>query len=163
LRASTFFCAFSIVLPSIPSEIGISSSIPTWVIISCILSPPKSLMSSSSKDTKNLDSPGSPCLPDLPLSWLSILLDSCLSEPITYKPPTSFTPSPSAISVPLPAIFVAMVTEPFCPASAITIASLSCCFAFSTLCLIPSLESMLESISDFSTDVVPTSIGCPFA
>ena len=33
------------------------------------------------KEMKNTDSPGSPCLPLLPMSWLSILLLSCLSVP----------------------------------------------------------------------------------
>jgi len=35
--------------------------------------------------------PGSPCRPARPLSWLSIRLDSCLSVPITWRPPKETT------------------------------------------------------------------------
>ena len=35
------------------------------------------------------------------------------SVPMIFKPPNSVTPSPSLISVPRPAIFVAIVTAPF--------------------------------------------------
>ena len=48
-----------------------------------ILSPPKRRTRSSSRLTKNLVEPGSPCLAARPLNWLSIRLDSCLSVPIT--------------------------------------------------------------------------------
>ena len=48
---------------------------------------------------------------------------------------------PSKISVPLPAILVAIVIPPNRPAWAIISASLACCFAFKTLCLIPFLIS----------------------
>ena len=85
----------------------------------------------SSSDKKNLDTPGSPCLPARPLSWLSILLDSCRSVPITYNPPSDFTfllffthssalilslYPPRTISVPRPAILVAIVIEFRAPA-----------------------------------------------
>ena len=78
---------------------------------------------SSSKETKNCVVPGSPCLPALPLNCLSTRLDSCLSVPIIAKPPASFTPGPNFISVPLPAMLVAIVTVPAKPASATISAS----------------------------------------
>ncbi len=70
---------------------------------------------------------------------------------------------PSMMSVPRPAMFVATVTWPFRPAIATIDASRSCCFAFSTSCGMPRFFSRAERISDFSTDVVPTSTGCPVA
>ena len=42
---------------------------------------------------------------------------------LTAKPPSSLTPGPNLISVPRPAIVVATVTAPSCPASSIIIAS----------------------------------------
>ena len=110
---------------------------------------------------KNIDSPGSPWRPDLPLSWLSILLDSCLSVPRTFNPPASLTPSPSLISVPLPAIFVAIVTIPNSPACEIISASFSWYLALSTWCLIPFFFNNDEMYSDFSTLAVPTRTGWP--
>ena len=97
-----------------------------WPILSIILairSDPNKRIKLSSRETKNCDEPGSPCLPDLPLNCLSTLLESCLSVPIIAKPPPSLTPSPSLISVPLPAMLVAMVTVPALPASVTTSAS----------------------------------------
>ena len=115
---------------------------------------------------KNIVDPGSPCLPDLPLNWLSILLLSCLSVPIIKRPKsflfyfvffknlfiiyTIFNKifiSPNFISVPLPAIFVAIVTAPIFPASAIILASFSCCLAFKTLWIIFSSRNF-EIFSD---------------
>ena len=86
-------------------------------------------------------------------------LDSWRSVPIMCNPPSSFIPSPSLISVPLPAIFVAIVTAPFCPARATISASLLCCFAFKTLCGTPFLFNILERSSDASTEIVPTNEG----
>ena len=65
------------------------------------------------------------------------------------------------MSVPLPAIFVAMVIAPILPASATILASFSCCLAFRTLCLIFFSLRFFEIFSDFSILVVPTNTGCP--
>ena len=97
------------------------------------LSLPKSLIKLSSNETKNCELPGSPCLPDRPLNCLSTLLESCLSVPIIANPPESITSLLNLISVPLPAIFVAIVTIPGSPASATISASFLCNFAFKTL------------------------------
>ncbi len=70
---------------------------------------------------------------------------------------------PSMISVPLPAIFVAIVTIPWRPASATISASFSCCLAFNTLCLTPFLFSIWLISSEFSIEIVPTRTGCPFS
>ena len=70
---------------------------------------------------------------------------------------------PRIMSVPRPAIFVAIVTIPRRPASATISASFSCCLAFSTLCFIPLLFSISLISSDFSMEIVPTRIGCPVA
>ena len=56
-------------------------------------------------------------------------------------------------------MLVAMVTAPGAPASATISASCAWNFAFNTLCLMPALSNALESISDFSTDTVPTRTG----
>jgi len=66
------------------------------------------------------------------------------------------------MSVPRPAIFVAMVTAPFEPASAIIRASRAWFLAFNISCFTPLLMSKAESFSDFSMETVPTRIGCPF-
>ena len=101
---------------------------PMEVIKFFILSGANIFIKGSSKDKKNLEDPGSPCLPLLPLNWLSILLDSCLSVPMTCNPPNFFisclssseeSNPPSTISVPLPAMLVAIVTAPNLPASEI--------------------------------------------
>ena len=65
------------------------------------------------------------------------------------------------MSTPLPAMLVATVTEPSLPAWAMISASLKCCLAFSTSCLMPWRASMVDSFSDFSTEMVPTSTGWP--
>ncbi len=59
-------------------------------------------------------------------------------------------------------MLVAIVTAPFCPASTMISASRSCCLAFSTLCGMPFATSWLESISEISIEMVPTSTGWPF-
>ena len=66
---------------------------------------------------------------------------------------------PSRISVPLPAMFVAIVTAPILPASATICASLSCCFAFRTLCLMPLFFRRALNNSDVSMEIVPTNTG----
>ena len=69
-------------------------------------------------------------------------------------------PPPKTISVPRPAMLVAIVTTPGRPASSTIWASRSCCLAFNTLCLIPSLSKSLLSASEFSIEVVPNNTGC---
>ena len=74
------------------------------------------------------------------------------------------TPSASLMSTPRPAMFVAIVTAPFWPASWMISASCSCCFAFSTLCGIPwRVEQLREVLRDVSTAIVPTRTGWPFS
>ena len=68
---------------------------------------------------------------------------------------------PSRMSVPRPAMFVAMVTVPLRPACATISASCAWYFAFSTTCLMPRFFSIDESRSDFSIETVPTSAGRP--
>ncbi|MNC86851.1 hypothetical protein D3C83_25370 [compost metagenome] len=68
---------------------------------------------------------------------------------------------PSTISVPRPAMLVAMVTILGRPAWITISASRACCLAFSTLCGSCSFLSISESISEFSIEVVPTSAGWP--
>ena len=114
-----------------------------WVITSPSFSPilsisfairsePNFRIKSSSNETKNIVEPGSPCRPERPLNCRSTLLESCLSVPMIANPPDSFTPAPSLISVPRPAIFVAIVTAPAFPASATISASRWWYFAFNT-------------------------------
>jgi len=77
-----------------------------------------------------------------------------------YKPPAAFVSSVNLISVPRPAMLVAIVTELACPALRTMSASLSCCLAFSTSCLTPNSFKNLEISSDSSIVIVPTSTGC---
>ena len=70
---------------------------------------------------------------------------------------------PSIISVPRPAMLVAIVTAPFLPACATISASRSWFFAFSTSCFMPFFLSIEERSSDFSIVIVPTSTGWPLA
>ena len=65
------------------------------------------------------------------------------------------------MSVPRPAMLVAMVTLPLRPACATISASCAWYLAFSTTCLMPRLRSSVDSRSDFSIDTVPTSVGRP--
>ncbi len=67
------------------------------------------------------------------------------------------------MSVPRPAMLVATVTAPLRPAWATMCASLACSLALSTVCGMPRRLSSPDSRSDFSTEVVPTSIGWPSA
>jgi hypothetical protein len=80
-----------------------------------------------------LREPGSPWRPARPRNWRSTRRLSWRSVPMMAKPPASFTPGPSLMSVPRPAMLVAMVTLPAWPASATISASRWCCLAFSTL------------------------------
>jgi hypothetical protein len=68
---------------------------------------------------------------------------------------------PSTMSVPRPAMLVAMVIAPGRPAWAITSASRACCLAFSTLCGRPALVNSADRCSLASIEVVPTSTGWP--
>ncbi len=67
------------------------------------------------------------------------------------------------MSVPRPAMLVATVTAPRCPAMATIFASSAWTLAFSTECGMPRARSLFERCSDFSTETVPTRIGWPFA
>ncbi len=69
---------------------------------------------------------------------------------------------PSRMSVPRPAMLVAMVTVPRRPAWATISASCAWYLAFSTTCLMPRRLSIAEIFSDFSMLTVPTSTGRPF-
>ena len=71
----------------------------------------------------------------------------------------SVTPAPSLMSVPRPAMFVAIVTAPGWPAPATISASRWWYLAFSTLCGSPARWNMRDSVSDTSTLTVPTSTG----
>ena len=64
------------------------------------------------------------------------------------------------MSVPRPAMLVAMVTVPGPPAWATICASLSWCLAFSTECRTFSSPSRRDKYSETSMDTVPTSTGC---
>ena len=70
---------------------------------------------------------------------------------------------PSTMSVPRPAMLVAIVIMPERPACATISASRACCLAFSTWCGSFSLSSRVDRSSEFSIDVVPTSTGWPRA
>ena len=169
---STRLWALSIAFVSILCSMASPFSIPPIEVIRfLILSGAKIFIKGSSKETKNLEDPGSPCRPLLPLNWLSILLDSCLSVPMTCNPPNPITFSfssteeswpPKTMSVPLPAILVAIVTAPNLPASEIIWASPWFCFAFNTLWWIPMVFNFCEIISEASIEIVPIKIGLCF-
>ena len=78
------------------------------------------------------------------------------------NPPFSFILSEILISVPLPAIFVAIVTIPALPASETISASFLCSLAFKTLWLIFRIVNILPKSSEISTDVVPIKTGLPW-
>ena len=63
------------------------------------------------------------------------------------------------MSVPRPAMLVAIVTAPITPAFSIINASLAWFLAFKTLCLIPRLFNILLNNSEVSTETVPSKIG----
>ena len=169
-RPSILLCADSIAFETSLCSKGSSSGSPKVPIIPFMRSEPKIRIKSSSSETKNWDSPGSPCLPDRPRSWLSILRASCRSVPSTYNPPASRTSVASAggfppkiMSTPRPAILVASVTRPFLPACAIISASCSWFLAFKISCGIPSLLKIAESRSFLSIETVPIKTGWPFS
>ena len=66
---------------------------------------------------------------------------------------------PKTISVPRPAMLVAIVIALGCPACATISASRSCCFAFNTSCFILAFFNIPERYSDTSMDDVPTKTG----
>ncbi len=68
---------------------------------------------------------------------------------------------PSTMSVPRPAMLVAMVTILGRPACATISASRACCLAFSTWCGSFSCCSIAARSSELSMEVVPTSTGWP--
>ena len=70
---------------------------------------------------------------------------------------------PRIISVPRPAMFVAIVTALYLPACAMISASFSWYLAFNTWCGILALSNNLLNLSDLSIDTVPTRTGCPFS
>ena len=70
---------------------------------------------------------------------------------------------PRMMSVPRPAMLVAIVTAPRRPAWATISASRSWYLAFRTWCGMPYRLSISASSSDFSIEVVPTRIGRPVA
>ena len=86
---------------------------------------------SSSKDITWINEPFWPCLPALPFSWLSILLDVAASVETTNSPPISSVLS-RIMSVPRPSIFVLIVRAFFLPAFLIAFTSSSGVFAFTS-------------------------------
>ncbi len=70
---------------------------------------------------------------------------------------------PRMMSVPRPAMFVAIVTIALRPAWATISASCSWYLALSTWCAMPNFWSISETSSDFSIEVVPTRMGRPAA
>ena len=58
-------------------------------------------------------------------------------------------------------MLVAIVTAPSWPAPRMISASRAWFFAFSTLCSMPRRVSIPESISEISTEIVPTRTGWP--
>ena len=160
---SIFSCAFSMAEVSILCWICSPSGTPSALNTDIRRSEPNSLIRSSSREIKNWDSPGSPWRPARPRSWLSIRRDSWRSVPMIFKPPASRASSSSLISVPRPAMLVAMVTAPCCPACATISASCSWNFAFNTVCGIPSRFNIPLISSEVSIVMVPTRTGCPFS
>ena len=91
-----------------------------------------------------------------------MLLYSSVPFSATFDANISGSP-PSFISVPLPAIFVAIVTVLYLPACAIISASLSWCLAFNNSCGIFERFNKSDNSSECCIDAVPTSTGCPFS
>ena len=126
-----------------------------------IFSEPYRRIKSSSSARKKCELPGSPCRAQRPRSWRSMRRASCRSVPSTWSPPRPAMPSPNRMSVPRPAMFVAIVTLPCWPALATISASCWWNFAFNTECIIFSRLRSLERCSLVSTAIVPTRIGRP--
>jgi hypothetical protein len=57
-------------------------------------------------------------------------------------------------------MFVAIVTAPFCPPAPLSSLLFHDALRFKTLCFMPALVSISDSLSDFSTEIVPTSTAC---
>ena len=134
---------------------------PNLSINPAIFSDANRRIKSSSRETKNTEEPGSPWRPARPRNWRSTRRLSWRSVPMMAKPPAAFTSCDSLMSVPRPAMLVAIVTVLLCPAVATISASFWCNFAFRTLCLILRIVSIRLNNSEISTDVVPTSTGRP--
>ncbi len=193
LRPSTLRCDFSMALDTMRCSMASPFSIPSFCIKPLIRSGAKIRSKLSSNDKKKREEPGSPWRPARPRSWLSIRRDSWRSVPMMWSPPAARTKSwricqsalascfsasvtlspkaanstsnlpPKPMSVPRPAMLVAIVTAPGRPASAIILASRSCCLALSTLCGTSAAVSAWDTISDISIDAVPTKTGrCSF-
>ena len=124
-------------------------------------SEPKRRIRLSSSETKNCDDPGSPCRPERPRSCRSTRRESWRSVPMMANPPASLASGVNFMSVPRPAMLVAMVTVPGLPASATISASFWCSLALSTWCGTLRMFRVRLSNSEISTDVVPTSTGRP--
>ena len=108
--------------------------------------------------------PGSPWRPERPRSWRSMRRDSCRSVPMICRPASGCVRSSclsSLMSVPRPAMLVAIVIAAFWPAPATISASRWWYFAFSTSCLSPRRLSWRDSVSEISTLTVPMRIGQP--
>ncbi len=65
------------------------------------------------------------------------------------------------MSVPRPAMLVAITALPGWPASETISASFWWCLALSTECRMPRRVSIRDNVSDTSTETVPTSTGSP--
>ena len=120
------------------------SSMPSFSMMLAMRSEPNRRIKSSSSEMKKWDEPGSPWRAQRPRNWRSMRRDSCRSVPMTHNPwgcstrnlrsvvpsylaskgrfdlMTSrgivMTPSPSLMSVPRPAMLVAIVIAPLWPA-----------------------------------------------
>ena len=182
LFSSTFFWARSTDLLSMPASSTSPSLWPNMSIALATRSEAKRRMRLSSREMKKTDEPGSPWRPARPRSWRSTRRLSWRSVPMMANPPALRTSGESLMSVPRPAMFVAMVTVPsmrssvrsvpsgsvmvvvpiaLCPAWATMSASRRWSLALSTLCGILRMLSMRLSSSEISTEVVPTSEGRP--
>ena len=80
---------------------------------------------------------------------------------MTWRPPAAAMSRASLMSVPRPAMLVATVIFPICPASATIDASWAVCVAFSTRCARLRAVSRRLTSSDASTLRVPIRIGAP--
>ena len=90
------------------------------------------------------------------------LIDSCsLSDTSPAAANSASRLPPSTMSVPRPAILVAIVTLPGIPAWATISASFSWNLAFNTECLILRFFSSFDKCSDDSMETVPTKTGWP--
>ena len=159
---STFFCAVWMERSSRPlSPMASPSPMPFSTNLNRRLPVAKSRSRSSSRERKKRVEPASPWRAQRPRNCRSMRRDSCRSVPMTCRPPIGSTPWPSLMSVPRPAMFVAMVTEPFWPARVMISASCSWYLALSTLWMMPFFLSNREMYSLTSTETVPTRTGRP--